>query len=166
MILAENVIGTSAVMVNKAVLESPLRFDESLDSAEDWDLWLKLAVQGPIGFCKAVDMVYLMRPGSETSRMQARMDSLHWIYRRYAGQLLFTQPKAVLHCRARLLTGAAEHLQAQSRPAAALAYHLLALVLKPNRRNLGDVVGALKAWLPQTRHLIRKLRNVWQFASA
>lgn len=108
-IYAENVIGTSGVLLNKETITSSVKFDEKLTSAEDWDLWLKIALSGPIGFTKSVDLAYLMRANSESANVKLRLLQMRKIMRRYARDIFNIKPIALIQCTARLFVGYAEY---------------------------------------------------------
>jgi glycosyltransferase involved in cell wall biosynthesis len=84
-----NPFSTSAVVVRRESLLRAGLFDESLPSAEDYDLWIRLAmVPGlRIGFLDEALGTYLLRAGSESSKIDRRMDALLRIGRKYADPL-------------------------------------------------------------------------------
>lgn len=49
-LLARNTIGTPSVVAWRAAIEAAGGFDESLPVAEDQDLWIRLAMQGSLGY--------------------------------------------------------------------------------------------------------------------
>lgn len=158
MIYAENVIGTSGVLVNKAAISVALKFDENLTSAEDWDLWLKIALCGPIGFTTSVDFAYLMRANSESSNIKLRLLQVQKIMHRYAKQIFNVKPRALIQCTARLFIGYAEYHRntSFSQQKSTLKFtnvllscgcHSIAFVLSPSIR-------VLKAALSDVKNLI------------
>ena len=50
-LIKKNWIKTSTVIVNKKILKSVGIFDESLQSCQDWDLWLRFALEEKLIFC-------------------------------------------------------------------------------------------------------------------
>lgn len=104
--------------------------------AEDWDLWLKLALAGPVGYSTAVTTTYLMRPGSETRKSLVRLEYLEKIIRRYETRIAACDRRAVQRAHARLAIGWAEYHRGCHRPLAALHQHLRALHLAPSQRTL------------------------------
>ena len=93
-IFADNIVGTSTVVVSKNAFEIANRFDESLPSAEDWDLWLKLTFIGEIGICSEVKAHYLIMHSSstnnsETSKFEERLKALDIIYDRYKSHISY-----------------------------------------------------------------------------
>jgi glycosyltransferase involved in cell wall biosynthesis len=62
--LLENFVGTSSVVCRKTVLSHVGRFDESVTSVEDRDMWLRIARDYDIGYYDAVDHVYTDRISS------------------------------------------------------------------------------------------------------
>lgn len=59
---------SGAVMIKKSAFEQAGGFNHDLRRAEDYDLWLRLAVRYDIGFMPAICAYYLQREGSLTSR--------------------------------------------------------------------------------------------------
>lgn len=163
-IFADNVIGTSGVMISPKAIGKRVYFDESLGSAEDWDFWLKLAKIGPIACTDSVDMGYLMRPGSETSKLKLRLKYMAHIQRRYLLTVLFSRPTALFGCTSRLLTGYAEYFRGQTQvkavqaPAKSAACHFGAFILSPSIR-------LLRAMLADLRNCARNLGTHFHFAN-
>lgn len=139
-IFAENVIGTSCVMINPRATGNMLYFDEQLRSAEDWDYWLRAALNGPIGCTDRVEMSYLMRPDSESSKTKLRLKFMAKIQCKYGLKVALTRPLALLTSLSRLLTGYAEYYrnkQTQGQFAPLLkstSCHFLACLLSPTTR--------------------------------
>lgn len=140
----ENVVGTSSVMINRQAIGEPVWFDQTLKSAEDWDYWLNLAKRGAVGFTTRVDMAYLMRPGSETSKVGLRLQYMGEIIRRYLPDVLRTKPSAVMVSISQLLIGYAEYYRKDKRGLRAFACHFGALVLRPSRRLLRSFLADCK----------------------
>jgi glycosyltransferase involved in cell wall biosynthesis len=158
MIYAENVIGTSGVLLNKEAITSSVKFDEKLTSAEDWDLWLKIALSGPIGFTRSVDLAYLMRANSESANVKLRLLQTRKIMRRYARHIFNIKAIALMQCTARLFVGYAEYHRntSFSQQQSTLKFshvlrscgcHSIAFLLSPSIR-------VLKALLSDVKNLI------------
>jgi len=135
-LFAENPVGTSTVMVRRDVVKRVGGFDESLPSAEDWDLWLRLAVHSQVGFTDEAIATYQVRPGSESSRSDARLTALDIIYDRYAAMAAATDPSAPRIARGRFAAARAQHLRDCSRYASSLVQHLRAFAIHPSRQAL------------------------------
>lgn len=156
-IYAENVIGTSTVMLDRNNLEWPLLFDTELRSAEDWDYWLNCAKQGPIGFTAHIDMIYLMRKNSESSKVEIRLQYMYLIMRRHYKAVLNKNPLALFPSLSRLITGHAELQRPQAKQSSFLkrkfqsikagTLHFMAFILSPSNR-------AFKAMLADIKHLL------------
>ena len=69
-LVSENFIGTSGVVLRKAVLAHVGSFDESLHYSEDRDLWFRLAHHCDALFCNRAGHSYRVRPGSLTDGPQ------------------------------------------------------------------------------------------------
>ena len=65
-------IATASVVVRRATLGRE-RFHTALRNAEDWDLWLRLAAQGPFGYVPEPLIQYRVHP-SNKSRGEERMN--------------------------------------------------------------------------------------------
>ncbi|NKN33742.1 glycosyltransferase family 2 protein [Marichromatium bheemlicum] len=136
LLFAENVVGTSTVVARRDALQNAKGFDSGLHSAEGWDLWLRLASTGAVGFSPRVYCDYERHAEAETSRTEARLAALAQIIQRYRPELGTAHPAALRRARARLLVGEAEWHRAQGRPGRACASHLFALSLNPQWRIL------------------------------
>jgi glycosyltransferase involved in cell wall biosynthesis len=157
-IYAENVIGTSGVLLNTEALSLPIKFDENITSAEDWDLWIKIALSGPIAFTTCTDLVYLMRANSESAKVKLRLQQIKKIMLRYKKDIFYIKPVALIQCTARLITGYAEYYRntsfGQQRPTlkvtsllVAFLCHSMALLLSPSKK-------AFKATLSDVKNII------------
>jgi glycosyltransferase involved in cell wall biosynthesis len=155
MIYAENVIGTSGVLVNKKAINTVLKFDETLTSAEDWDLWLKISLCGPIGFTTSIDFAYLIRANSESSNIKLRLLQIQKIMQRYAIQIYKIKPRALVQCTARLFIGYAEYHRNTSfnqqkstlkfsKVLLSFGCHSIAFLLSPSTRGLKAVLSDIK----------------------
>jgi glycosyltransferase involved in cell wall biosynthesis len=88
-LMRNNPFSTSAVVVRRARLGEAGPFDETLPSAEDYDLWIRLALLPGIriGFLDEPLGTYLVRSGSESSKIDRRLKALLAIGERYAAPL-------------------------------------------------------------------------------
>lgn len=147
-LFGENVVGTSTVMVRRDALQNAMGFDETLRSAEDWDLWLRLALMGPIGFVKHPLVTYLMRPGSESANMLLRIQVMEQLIQKYQDDIFALSWRAVARAKARLVVGKAEYFRSIQRPWKASSLHLQGWMLSPSRRVAralaADILHALR----------------------
>lgn len=132
-LLTVNAVGTSCAVAKRESLQNANGFSESLPSAEDWDLWLRLAEKGGVAVNPAVTMTYLMRPGSETSNRDARISAMRSIIDRYDGS--DTSRVAMRMARARLCSAEAENATSKQDTVGALRKSLQALAFSPSKRN-------------------------------
>lgn len=155
MIYAENVVGTSGVLVNKEAIKTRVKFDETLTSAEDWDLWIKIALSGPIAFTTSVDFAYLMRANSESSNIKLRLLQIQKIMQRYAIKIFKIKPYALIQCAARLFIGYAEYHRNTSfkqqkstlkfnKVLLSCSCHSIAFLLSPSTRVLRAALSDVK----------------------
>ena len=141
-IFAENVVGTSTVVASTALLRSVGGFRTRWNSAEDWDLWLRLAGVAPVACVPAVLMDYLMhRSGAVSSRTETRSRAMRAIAQEHRRAAAYQNPKLVQIGDARLLIADAE---AATR-VRALLLQLRALIKSPSRRTARDAARTL--WL-------------------
>ena len=57
-LICSNFVGTSTLMIQRQVFLDAGGFDESLRSIQDWELWIRIARQHPIGYMDAPLMKY------------------------------------------------------------------------------------------------------------
>jgi glycosyltransferase involved in cell wall biosynthesis len=62
---------TSTAMIRREVLERSGAFDETLPYSEDWDLWLRLAVEVPFVMLDAVSTLYRQHPEQGNRKLRA-----------------------------------------------------------------------------------------------
>jgi len=67
-LLARNFIMTSTVLTRRDLLLDLGGFDETLPVAEDFDLWIRLALRGKVATAREVLVRYHSRPGSLMKR--------------------------------------------------------------------------------------------------
>jgi glycosyltransferase involved in cell wall biosynthesis len=149
-LLATNLVGTSTVVARKDALEACGGFSGVLPSADDWELWLRLACRYSVGCTKAVTGAYLMRPGSVTSRRQHRISALQSIVDRYEGEDRAAIKKAVAIAKGRLQIAKAELAQESGFPASAAAHYFQALMTRPSQRYAKAAAASIvaAAWPP------------------
>lgn len=66
---------TSAVMIPKHIFESVGNFDETitLGAGEDTDLWIRIALKFPVGFCNKVSAVYQLQADNRISNSNTNL---------------------------------------------------------------------------------------------
>jgi glycosyltransferase involved in cell wall biosynthesis len=132
-ILATNLVGTSTVVASKFALEKAGGFTV-MASAEDWDLWLKLAAQSPAGCSKSITASYLMRPNSLSSQREDRIGAMGGIISAYENSSSPGVRQAAAKARARLDIARAESARAAGRHTSAARYHSRAFMALPSAR--------------------------------
>lgn len=143
-LLATNLVGTSTVVARRSVLDTIGGFSLACRSAEDWDLWLRMAAVAPVAFSPSLTMSYLMRAGSETANRERRLASMRRIVDRYAArpdQLIVTALKTA---RARIAVAEAEHEREQGHLWRATRAHLDAMSLSPDWRTLRGMAADVR----------------------
>ena len=136
MLLAENVVGTSSVVVNASAFMAVQGFDTSLPSASDWDLWLKLSRAGDVGFTRQCDMFYLQRAGSVSSNFAKRYCAVDTIIKRYQGDIEKLWPQKVRTAKAARAIARHEMYNGQRQHIDAMLSSLSALWLRPSKKLL------------------------------
>ncbi|WP_026374779.1 glycosyltransferase family 2 protein [Aestuariibacter salexigens] len=148
-LLATNLVGTSTVMARKDALIACGLFDPSLNSASDWDMWLKLASAGHIAYNSHVQMGYLMRSGSITSNRLNRLSAMRTIIDNVCRN---AQPSshAVRIAEAKVCEGYAEYYREQENYSKAIKHGVLSFVNAPYLRTFKhlclDIKKALLPW--------------------
>jgi len=135
-IYAANVIGTSTVLLNREQFLLADGFDERLAVAEDWDLWLRLAGQGPFAYSPKIMSHYLLRPDSTSRHWPNRLKGLREVVSRFEETVAAQSPRVVHHAKARLMVAEAEAARAQQKLLSAWALHAKALCGCPEKRIL------------------------------
>lgn len=136
-IYEENVIGTSTVVVRRQALQNAKGFDETLHSASDWDLWLKLLKQGDFAAINQPLMGYLVRKNSISRNVEKRLASFEAIVMRYKQPMLALNKSCYGPAAARLQLAWAECWQQQKGGYwKAIRAYLLACYQLPTVRNL------------------------------
>lgn len=150
-VLGTNPVGTSTVMARTRALQIANGFAEDLQSAEDLDLWLRLAAAAPVSATSDVLASYLMhRPGNLTGQASARLATLSAIVGRYNGRKEPSFRVASRKARARLHEARADLAIASRQPMRSLGWRLRALSADPSLR-------AARAAAGQARGMARAL---------
>jgi glycosyltransferase involved in cell wall biosynthesis len=132
-LLACNLVGTSTVVATRESLLEVNGFDASLNSAGDWDLWLRLAGRAPVAVSSAVTMNYLMRPNSITRNMGARISAMKTILARYEKKDDAMTRRACRLARARIDTAEAEFLRSSGDYLTSATTHARAFIRSGDR---------------------------------
>ena len=141
-LMAINVVGTSCVVAKRESLRNANGFAAGLPSAEDWDLWLRLAETGAVAFSTEVTMHYLMRPGSETANREARIRAMEQIIDRFGGSAVPGWARRA--ARSRLMTSKAQYAMESGRRVPAAGNAFGAFLLQPSRRGLIEFAARLR----------------------
>lgn len=136
MLLAENVVGTSSVVVSKSAFMAVQGFDTSLPSASDWDLWLKLSKISAVGFSRTCSMFYLQRSGSVSSNFDKRFNAINIILQRNHQDIKEKWPQKLRSAKAARAVARHEMLSRQQKHFHAMLASLSALWLRPSKKLL------------------------------
>lgn len=141
-ILALNIVGTSTVMARKDALLKVGGYRNDLHSAEDWDLWLKLAKVGEVGVTNAVKTSYLMRAGSITADKSKRIAAITDVVTPYQGMDGYKEAIA------RLNIAKAEQYRVSGQYRKAMRHHFQAFTTLKNKRvlkaTLSDLIKSVR----------------------
>lgn len=146
-LLFENYLPIHGVMFRRATFSAGVRFDESFDLFEDWDLWLQLAEQGDFVHVPGVSARYVVSDTeqsdvfSDSPAAQAARERLYekWRHRSSPGQYA-----AVLR-RLQSLYREAHQAQAQVTMLQASETRLQAVVAA-RETELADAAQMLRSW--------------------
>jgi hypothetical protein len=141
LLLFANVIGTSSVVVKKSAINYVGNFDNSLNSASDWDCWLKLARIGDVAISQQISMGYLMRAGSISANRQNSLDAMKQIIERCKNDI---GVKTRLKARARMCEWYGEYYRELGFKFKALCLTTAAFILFPHKRNFQHLVHDIK----------------------
>lgn len=133
-LLAESVIRTSTVVAKRDALQAAGAFDTSLRSVSEWDLWLRLALAGPVAFTTGLGARGLQRSvGEPSSEARVRAACIRWILAQHAPEVLARcGAAAVRRGRANLSMAEAELARLEGRYRTAAMAHLRALFQLPS----------------------------------
>lgn len=155
LILRHNIVGTSCVVAKRECLQNAKGFSSQLQSATDWDMWLKLSQAAPIGVSNEVGMEYLMRADSISANRQKRIDAMTQIVQPYR-QRSEPEIKAALRMAdANIAIARAELNQESGRNWQAIRHYVTAIIKKPTKRSIKaaghSTVSGLKNTLTRDR---------------
>ncbi|TDP01063.1 glycosyltransferase family 2 protein [Marinomonas balearica] len=149
-IYEENVIGTSTVVVRTQTLKAVGGFDETLFSASDWDLWLKISLLGDVIVHKKAATAYLVRSNSISRNAERRIASVELILDRHRKDMENLNPECCAPAYARLSIAKAEAYRDQSgHYLRALRHYIKACSGLPTKRNLWAMLS----------HFVKGARN-------
>ena len=110
-LFAEDVVGTSTVMAQTALLRDSGGFDPGLAAAAPWDAWLRLSTMAPVACIPWVLAEQTLPPPARQRReAPARLAAMRVVARRHRDAVLCQDVAAVRQCAARLLVHEAEHV--------------------------------------------------------
>ncbi|MBJ7538247.1 glycosyltransferase family 2 protein [Marinomonas transparens] len=136
-IYEENVIGTSTVLVDTKLLQVIGGFDETLFSASDWDLWLKISAYGDFTVLSDSTTGYLVRSNSISRNQHKRLNSMKLILERYRKPMESAAPHCFAPAFARYKLAQAEAFQSEKGGyVQALMAYLQACYQLPTKRNM------------------------------
>lgn len=82
-----NLFSTSCMVIRKEVIEKAGGFDESLRSAQDYDLWIRCSLNGKLHYIPEPYEIYVTREGNITSNTYRRYDCEMRICKKYIPEI-------------------------------------------------------------------------------
>ncbi len=146
LIIKNNIIGTSTVMLNASIVSNIEMFDVNAKYAEDWDLWLRICEKYKIAALNSVQVEYLVRHNSATLNQHYRLRNLQClesIVNRYLDNSLYwnLSNATIKNVRARILEGYADYYRSQKEYKQAVKFSVRSLILAPERKRIRSLIG-------------------------
>ncbi|MGC9461183.1 glycosyltransferase family 2 protein [Vibrio genomosp. F10] len=150
LVIKNNVIGTSTVMLRANVLSKVDLFDTNIRYGEDWELWLRICESHGVGVLNSVQSGYLMRQSSATQSYRFRLknlQSIESILQRYEKESdrWNLSPSTLKSARARLMEGYADYHRGLHQNTTAISFGIAALILAPKARRIRSLLGDCKS---------------------
>ncbi len=83
-----NFLSTSCMTIRKDILEQAGGFDDSLRSAQDYDLWIRVGKYGKLYYIEEPLETYVTRPGNISSNVYRRYECELKICRKYISEII------------------------------------------------------------------------------
>lgn len=146
MIIANNIIGTSTVMLDAKMVEAFPLFKAELPYAEDWELWLRICEKYQVGVVNSIQAGYLVRQGSITNTKNRKLQQLacvNGILETYRESASFydISPLAFKKANARILEGYADYYREAKSYSKAIALNVRSLIQDPQSRRLRRIMA-------------------------
>ncbi|MGI9949275.1 glycosyltransferase family 2 protein [Vibrio hyugaensis] len=149
-IIANNIIGTSTVMLDAKLIEAFPMFKAELPYAEDWELWLRICEKYQVGVVNSIQVGYLIRQGSITNTKSRKLQQLACLngildtYRKSASKYDIS-PSALKKANARILEGYADYYRGAKSYSKAIALNMRSWIQDPQSRRLRRIMVDGKA---------------------
>lgn len=93
-ILSGNFIGSPTPLVKRSVFPDGVPYDENLESAQDWELWIRLSGNTEVEYIEEILAEYVVHGEQISSDLSKKLDSLNYIIIKY-GELYNKNKKAL-----------------------------------------------------------------------
>lgn len=143
-IFAENIVGTSSVMVKRDLYLEHDGFDHKLSGASDWDLWLKLALHTNVGCITSTLTANQIHIDTENQNPICKLAAMECIIRRYEDKIADINYQSVRTAYARLAEAYGEYHRQMKNPIQALFCDLKAIIGQPDKRRIQNIRDDLK----------------------
>lgn len=154
----ENFIGTSSVVARRDVLEAAGPFDETLQSADDLDMWFRLARLGEIGFLDLPAHYYRIRNTglSLSSRKKVLLNRIHVLRKQLGAETTRRQRQQIRHLMAEYWLGLGYHYKDEGNLSRARDSFLLSFITNSTPRSL---IALMSTWLfGGRREVLREIK--------
>lgn len=144
-LLSANVVGTSTVAASRLALQNANGFAMASRSAEDWELWLRLAARQAVAYSASATTTYLMRPTSVTQNKSARIEAMREIVEPYRDREEPKVQRAWRQAMSRIDVAEAERARGLGNNWGAARAHLRSFAWWPERRTARAAAADLLA---------------------
>jgi GT2 family glycosyltransferase len=132
LLFGENPICTTGSMARRSALLAAGGFASDLRQAEDWDMWIRLSLEGGVAYSTVVEALHAARPGSLSSDVDERTRGVVEVMRRHLGLALRRHPVAALAAMSTVEIARAEQRRFADRNVSAWTHYLAGFLLRPN----------------------------------
>lgn len=143
-IFAENIVGTSSVMVKRDLYLEYDGFDHKLSTSSDWDLWLKLALHTNVGCITSTLTANQIHLDTMSKNPVGKLAAMECIIRRYEAKITDISYQSVRTAYARLAEAYGEYHREMKNPIQALFCDLKAIIGQPDKRRMQNIRNDLK----------------------
>ena len=166
LLYGENPVCTTGTIVRRAALSALGGFDRRLRQAEDWDMWIRLALRGPVAYSSGTEALHTARPGSLSSDVADRTHHVGVVVGRYKWQAISESPALACRAASYLQLAKAELARGGNRNGEAALRYLAAFALAPGRslaresaRSLAVLLGLREGRGPSLDERVRLARR-------
>lgn len=142
LLYAENPVCTSTVLASRTALAAVGQFDASLHQAEDWDLWIRLGLYGPVAYATDVQVQHMSRNASQSTAVGDRCRAVVLVTDRYRTSMRPFGVRIVRAAGAVAAEARAEEAMIHGSYLSALGWKAAAFWRQPSKHRLRNTLGA------------------------